>query len=461
MGSADIKSVLVYSTTPLESYTKITMFRSTIFVKGTQWLGLSGLYLFALSGGVSTAGFNIGIYLMLIALLIQLPVNARRLLREPLLWGSLLLGLYLAYSTYSAINEFPMTSDFQTKRSWRWFMISGFFSLVCAWWIAARTRHLGLLLGLATAGFFLSFVFKTDWSQWQHYISGALRIDMDSLNPNKTGWYAAMFCSGLMILVYRYIHVFSRSHLSLHLLRISASLALCIFFGLFLLWSQSRAAWLAFGVVVLLLTLLLLIQGYSRRQFNVKHATVILAVTLLSLYLVQNTDIIKKRIAYESDTIRSLSADQISELPMNSVGTRLKLWEYGIDKFQQRPLLGWGLGTMNTQASVFTHGEANHLHNFYLETLVGLGAVGATLLLFNIVLIQRLAWRAYRNGTMEREMGILLLALFILTVVFQFFSTHLGTQGKFFMILLGGLACSYHFRRISVSPNTTASDRKE
>jgi O-antigen ligase len=437
------------------------MLRYANFVKGAHWVGLSGLYLFALSGGLSTAGFNIGLYLMLIALLVQLPVEGRRILREPLLWSSLLFGLYLLYSTQSALAEFPDTSEFQIKRAWRWFMISGLYALVCAWWIGARSKHLGLLLGLAIAGFFLNFALETDWSQWLAYMNGSLRVDMDSLNPNKTGWYAAMICSGLIILGYRLAHPSNQTSLYIRLLYLGATFALGLFFGLFLLWSQSRAAWLAFGVVSILLFFALLLRGRSRGKFNLKYAGLVLGLFVLGLYLILRSDIIQERIATESDTIRSITTEQVSELPMNSVGVRLKLWKFGIEKFQQRPLLGWGLGSMNALASAHTSEIANHLHNFYLETLIGLGLIGSALLLLNIALVFRMAWEAYRNGTMDRDMGILLLALFVVTAVFQLFSTHLGTQGKFMLIFIGGLACAYRLRRDPGPADSAATQHKD
>jgi O-antigen ligase len=422
------------------------MFRSTPFVKSTHWLGLSGLYLFTLSGGISTAGFNTGLLLMLIALGLQLPTDKRLLLREPLLWSSLLFGFYLLYSAANAINQFPDTTDFQIKRAWRWFMISGFFSLICAWWIGTSARHLQLLLGLALTGFLLNFVLMTDWSHWQQYSEGTMRINVDRLNPNKIGWYAAVFCTGLIILVYRYAMAFSRTKPALHLLRLGASVLLCAFFGLFLLWSQSRAAWLAFCIALMLLVIIHLLRDMNRMGHSLKYTGLLLVTFVAALYLVMQSDIVHERIDAESETIRSLSTEQIDELPKDSIGIRLKIWEFGVEKFLQRPLLGWGLGTINMLASIHSGGVVNHLHNFYLETLVGLGLVGTTLLLLNIGILFRIGWKAFRGGALDGNMGSLLLGLLVLTAVFQFFSTHLGTQGKFLLIFLGGLSYSYRFR---------------
>jgi O-antigen ligase len=288
-----------------------------------------------------------------------------------------------------------------------------------------------------------------------------MRIDMDSLNPNKTGWYAAMLCSALIIFIYRYTTTFKQTRLAFHLLRLSTTVALSIFFGLFLLWSQSRAAWLAFSTIIILFLFILLFQGDNKGRSKLIKSAIVLAPLAVCLYIVMQFNIVQNRIAFESDTIQSITTEQVSELPMDSVGIRLKLWEYGMEKFQQRPLLGWGLGTMNTHLSMHTDGVANHLHNFYLETLVGLGLIGTTLLLLNIALISRMAWLAYQRGAMEKDMGTLLLALSIITVIFQFFSTHLGTHGKFLLILLGGLACTYRFSGSTSQTEKAPSNLKD
>lgn len=89
-------------------------------------------------------------------------------------------------------------------------------------------------------------------------------------------------------------------------------------------------------------------------------------------------------------------------VPSNrAVNIRMQLYELGVAKFKERPWLGWGLATIPpliADAHLDMGGEHHvHLHNAYLDALVGMGLVGAGLLLLLFVLLARellLAWKA-------------------------------------------------------------------
>ena len=79
----------------------------------------------------------------------------------------------------------------------------------------------------------------------------------------------------------------------------------------------------------------------------------------------------------------------------------MRLYELGIARFKERPWLGWGLDStpeLIESAHLDLAGERHvHLHNSYLDALVGMGLVGSTLLLILFVLVMRemvLAWHA-------------------------------------------------------------------
>ncbi|MDQ8051363.1 O-antigen ligase family protein [Luteibacter sp.] len=83
-----------------------------------------------------------------------------------------------------------------------------------------------------------------------------------------------------------------------------------------------------------------------------------------------------------------------------AIGIRMRLYELGMQKFKERPLLGWGLdstGWLIESAHLDLAGERHvHLHNAYLDALVGMGLVGSLLLLTLFALVIRelvLAWR--------------------------------------------------------------------
>jgi hypothetical protein len=91
-----------------------------------------------------------------------------------------------------------------------------------------------------------------------------------------------------------------------------------------------------------------------------------------------------------------------TSIPANkAVSVRLRLYELGMEKFRERPLLGWGLDSIPVligAAHLDLAGEHHvHLHSAYLDALVGIGLIGSLLLLALFALLMRelfLAWRA-------------------------------------------------------------------
>ncbi len=91
---------------------------------------------------------------------------------------------------------------------------------------------------------------------------------------------------------------------------------------------------------------------------------------------------------------------QSDVVAIKAVSVRMQLYELGMEKWHERPWLGWGMRTTHTliEKARFDTGVPHvHLHNAYLDTLVGIGLVGATLLMLVFALLMRelvLAWRA-------------------------------------------------------------------
>jgi len=85
-----------------------------------------------------------------------------------------------------------------------------------------------------------------------------------------------------------------------------------------------------------------------------------------------------------------------------AVGIRMLLYRMGVERFLERPWLGWGLDTIPVlieRARLPTGGEQFvHLHNAYLDALVGLGVIGAALLFGVFALLMRELWLAWRTG---------------------------------------------------------------
>nr|WP_254201270.1 O-antigen ligase family protein [Lysobacter sp. MMG2] len=84
-----------------------------------------------------------------------------------------------------------------------------------------------------------------------------------------------------------------------------------------------------------------------------------------------------------------------------AVGIRVLLYRMGMERFLERPWLGWGLDTVPVlieRAQLPTGERFVHLHNAYLDALVGMGLIGGALLFAVFALLMRELWLAWRTG---------------------------------------------------------------
>lgn len=120
---------------------------------------------------------------------------------------------------------------------------------------------------------------------------------------------------------------------------------------------------------------------------------------------------------------------------------------YGIDAWQKRPWLGWGVG--GSQYLLQTASDANlrlyrDLHNAYIEVLVGLGVVGFVLCAGLLIVIGRWLWFAIKNERIAIDLGFYLasgIALHLLAALSNY--RMLNVDWTFYWILFSGAAVSF------------------
>jgi O-antigen ligase len=94
---------------------------------------------------------------------------------------------------------------------------------------------------------------------------------------------------------------------------------------------------------------------------------------------------------------------------LSSVATRLTMWRHGFEVFKQQPFLGYGLQNTTNVVANHIENESNeykdskqaeyhfkrfdHLHNEYINTLVGKGVLGLVTLLVLLLLPLAIFWR--------------------------------------------------------------------
>ena len=333
------------------------------------------------------------------------------------------------------------------------FVRLGVFCCVVGWWLSIRPAAIAPLLGLMVLGLLLAVLYHMPWTALPAIWDGQVRPRF-GIPENLSGQLAAM---GGWLALCLLIGIW-RDHPRGRRRNVLLALGLLAYIGCFcvLLFSQSRGAWFAF-----LSAPPLAIMGYwlSRRPRSLRTLPwqPIVAVLVVSVVLLLGArDIFALRFAgadrmlpqvaehaqndnaeHQAETagarisdgkVQGISTEgQSAEgkppvksahpaaaedrpartsidttIPANkAVSVRLRLYELGMDKFKERPLLGWGLDSIPVligAAHLDLAGEHHvHLHSAYLDAVVGIGLIGSLLLLTLFALLMRelfLAWRA-------------------------------------------------------------------
>lgn len=377
----------------------------------------------------------------------------RELAALPLVWAlgalALFLILHAAYATWVWPQlAYPRQLSVAAK-----LLRLGAFCCVAGWWMSLKPRVIPYLLGLMVLGLVAAVLWYMPWGAWQELWQGTVRPKF-GIPENLSGQLAAVGCwlaLCLVVGIWRGPLRGRRRWLLLVLGFAAYTGSFCV-----LMFSQSRGAWLAFAIATPIAIL-----GYwltsSRR--NIRWASwkpILLAAFISLLALVAARDMFALRFSGVAQLLpeqgqaeapgtpvdapsearanapRGSSAGAASKSPApvataapnpppqdvaqadsvfpqldtkvpsnRAVNIRMQLYELGVDKFRERPWLGWGLATIPpliADAHLDMGGEHHvHLHNAYLDALVGIGLVGAGLLLLLFVLLMRelvLAWQA-------------------------------------------------------------------
>jgi heptosyltransferase-2/heptosyltransferase-3 len=334
-----------------------------------------------------------------VALLILVVAGGKRwreLARHPLPWLVLAFVIYAMLQAAYAARLTPELS-FGKQLSYNAEPIRvGVLTCVIGAWLAERPRRMPPLLGLMAAGFVFAALVCTPWSRIDAIVTGTLRLRL-GYAENIVGEYAAM---GLLLL-----SLFTLSWLPRRLGAAMACAAFLVPAGVLLLacllYAQSRAAWLAAALVVPIATFACLREVHRRWR---RSAVIALGVATLAMIAALGVGyaLVAHRLAGGETIAAALAQGELAELPSSPVTLRVQLAELGWHAWEAHPL--WGIGLRSIQPLIDASGIHSgdyvppHLHNAYLQTLVGLGIIGAGLLLAAFALLVRELWLAWRTG---------------------------------------------------------------
>jgi len=168
-----------------------------------------------------------------------------------------------------------------------------------------------------------------------------------------------------------------------------------------LLYAQSRGAWLAAALMVPIALYACLRDVH--RQWH-RPAAIALGMALLAVIaaLAVGYALVAHRLAGGEAIAAALAHGELEDLPSSSVTIRVQLAELGWHAWQTHPL--WGIGLRSIHPLIVASGihiggyVPPHLHDAYLQAVVGLGVMGACLLLAAFALLVRDLVLARRAG---------------------------------------------------------------
>jgi O-antigen ligase len=117
---------------------------------------------------------------------------------------------------------------------------------------------------------------------------------------------------------------------------------------------------------------------------------------------------------------------------------RVGWWESALEAWASHPWTGYGYGVGGRFVALANVGRSfgSDVHSGYIETLVGVGLIGAVPLLIAVGLVLSWSLRALRDGR-DVPIAILIVPLVVHTFVSQGFGAWLNADFMLFLCLAG------------------------
>ncbi len=397
-------------------------------MKSLETVGLFGLYLFSYTAVLGIAGANIGLLLMLIAMLPQLP-DVWQVYRSSRVVRLILLGLfYVVASGMIAGFRLPETWDHQWDQVVHWGDLG--LVLLVAWWLKGEPKRLYISFALFALGALTRVFLFFPWEDFSSVIGGDYR-------PWGFGLWHISFSSYLVVVLLG-LALFSRrllasiSHRWGRFLAIAGLILVSVISIEVIMVGKARGTWLAALLVVpVVLVFYCLTLWRSSAGFSVHRAAGFagIGLVLASIVVFSQLDGVANRLAQERETYRALLEEEVANVPTSSIGIRIHLWHHGIDKWLERPLFGWGTGSekylmeQKWMSGVFgqSHYIPPHFHNIYLEILVRFGLVGFFILASIVWFVYREVWKRYREGRIPADWFYFLVGTLLFSMIWSCF----------------------------------------
>ena len=376
----------------------------------------------------------------------------RHKLKSDLVFKLLILAMLIPWLLFgiNALIDYETAIKYRSTND----LLKLFLFLPLAWWIGGSQAGAIRMLIIAFLGLITAIALDPNLMQSLSMLWAGGRVDFDIHNAQ----HGSLFF-GLVIL-------FCTCSLSQRVQNepavnwVNALLFLAGLVGLIgLVGTQTRAAFLGLFVTGFAALVQGVRQGNLFGKNHLSMAKAVLVLVLVTGLLAWSAkEVLHDRLATEITTIHAhaLLMGNLEELPFNGVGIRVHSWAEALKWIAERPVTGWG---QKARTDIIRLAERfpdeirtqfGHLHNGYLEILVGFGAVG---FVFICVLWGVLLKRIKLAASNDLYAFALYSSIFFL-VLNMFESFLIKSSGEFAISLfMAGGYCQYLARSLDSGPS--------
>ena len=313
----------------------------------------------------------------------------RRKLFSDLVFRCLILAIIIPWVLFgiNALIDYETAVRYRSTND----LLKLFLFLPLAWWVGGSREGTLRMLVLAFLGLVTAILMDPNLVTSLQMLWARQRVDFGIHNAQ----HAALFF-GLVV-------IFCICSLSERARKKPAGspgnillLAVCLAALTALLGTMTRAAILGLFVAGFVALVSLAREGKVFGRNRLSLPKIMLVSVLVVAALAWPATTLVNRLAAETPTFQALLTGDLDQVPFGSVGIRLHSWAEALHWIAERPVTGWG---QDARSDVIQLSERfpedikalgfGHLHNGYLEILLGFGIVGFGFLAFLWVTVLR------------------------------------------------------------------------
>jgi O-antigen ligase len=300
----------------------------------------------------------------------------RHQLKSDLVFKLLILAGVIPWLLFgiNALIDFETASRYLSAKD----LLKLFLFLPLAWWAGGARAGARRMLTIAFLGLITAIVLDPNLIHSLRGLFSGQRVDFDIHNAQ----HGALFFG--LVLLFCLCSFSLRKQNEYVSNWVYALLFLAGLIGLLgLVGTQTRAAYVGLFACVLVALAQAVRHRYHFGQNRISTAKSFLVLAVVAGLLAWSAkDILYDRVVRENTSIHILLTGDLEDLPFDSIGIRVHSWVESLEWIAERPVTGWGRKARSDVIQLSDRFPDNikaqfgHLHNGYLEVLLGFGAVG-------------------------------------------------------------------------------------